>query len=141
VKFQRLIERRVDPPYPQRVTGIDRVVSGDDVISPSLAPSYETDLEEKSGWSHCRTVSPWGRGIERILEACREARTPAPDLRYEHTGLWVEFRFLLEHAMAATPEVVGEVEQLVLVLVGRMSRAQIQQALGLGMRTTSEPVP
>ena len=35
-----------------------------------------------------------GRGIERILEACREAHTPAPDLRYEHTGLWVEFRFL-----------------------------------------------
>ena len=31
------------------------------------------------------------RGIERILEACRAARTPAPKLRYEPSGLWVEF--------------------------------------------------
>jgi hypothetical protein len=45
---------------------------------------------------------------------------------YEHTGLWVEFRFLPEHPVAATPEVTGEVERLVLALGGRMSRAQIQ---------------
>ena len=39
-----------------------------------------------------------GRGIERILEACREAHTPAPDLRYEHTGLWWSFVFYRAHA-------------------------------------------
>ena len=79
-------------------------------------------------------VESWGRGIERILEACREAQTPVPKLRYEHTGLWVEFPFLPEHRASASPvtgEVTGEVERLVLVLAGRMSRAQIQQALGL----------
>jgi len=76
-------------------------------------------------------IESWGRGIERILEACREAHTPAPDLRYEHTGLWVEFRFLPEHTVATTPEVTGEVERLVLALGKRMSRAQIQQALSL----------
>jgi hypothetical protein len=65
--------------------------------------------------------------------------TPAPDLRYEHPGLWVEFRFLPEHTMATAPEVTGEVteevteevERLVLELAGRMSRAQLQQALSL----------
>lgn len=68
-----------------------------------------------------------------------EAHTPAPELRYEHTALWVEFRFLLEHTVSATPKITGEVtgevtrevERLVLALQGPMSRVQIQQALGL----------
>jgi ATP-dependent DNA helicase RecG len=88
-------------------------------------------------------IESWGRGIERLLEACQEARTPAPELRYEHTALWVEFRFLPEHTMSATPKITGEItgevtgevtgdaERLVLAIEGPMSRVQIQQALGL----------
>ena len=38
-------------------------------------------------------IEAWGRGIERILEACASARVPRPDFRYESTGLWTEFRF------------------------------------------------
>ena len=59
---------------------------------------------------------------------------PAPELRYEHTALWVEIRFLPEHIVSAAPgitgEVTGEVERLVLALERPMSRLQIQQALG-----------
>lgn len=80
-------------------------------------------------------IEAWGRGIERILEACREAGTPEPEVRYETTGLWVVFLYLPEHSMTATGEVTGEVTdevgRLVLELEGRMSRSQIQQALGL----------
>ena len=54
-------------------------------------------------------IESWGRGIERLLEACQEARTPAPKLRYEHTALWVEFRFLPEHTVSATLKITGEV--------------------------------
>ena len=36
-------------------------------------------------------IEAWGRGIERIMEACRTAKTPAPKLRHETTGLWAEF--------------------------------------------------
>jgi len=38
-------------------------------------------------------IEAWGRGIERILEACASARVPRPDFRYESTGLWTEFSF------------------------------------------------
>jgi ATP-dependent DNA helicase RecG len=38
-------------------------------------------------------IEAWGRGFERILEACREAGTPVPEVRYEQTGLWVIFHF------------------------------------------------
>ncbi len=46
-------------------------------------------------------VESWGRGIERIMQACRDARVPTPELRYEQTGLWVIFPFL-------SPNRVGE---------------------------------
>jgi len=36
-------------------------------------------------------IEAWGRGYERILEACRENSAPEPQIRYESTGLWVEF--------------------------------------------------
>jgi hypothetical protein len=51
-----------------------------------------------------------------FCRAGREAQATAPVLRYEHTGLWVEFRFLPEHTVATAPEVTGELERLVLAL-------------------------
>jgi len=82
-------------------------------------------------------IESWGRGIERMLDACRAAGTPEPELRYEHTGLWVTFSFRPEHRTTGqvtgqvTGEVTGEVERLVLVLRGPMKRADIQTALAL----------
>ena len=36
-------------------------------------------------------IEAWGRGIERILGACREADFPEPEIEYETTGLWISF--------------------------------------------------
>ena len=36
-------------------------------------------------------IESWGRGIEHIIAACKVARVPAPLIRYEANGLWVEF--------------------------------------------------
>lgn len=52
-------------------------------------------------------IEAWGRGIERILEACRQAGAPEPEARYESTGLWVVFPYLPEHSMPVTGEVSG----------------------------------
>jgi ATP-dependent DNA helicase RecG len=38
-------------------------------------------------------IEAWGRGVEKVFEACRKATIKEPNLRYEHTGLWVEFDF------------------------------------------------
>src|SRR3990172_1565501 len=38
-------------------------------------------------------IEAWGRGIERMMEACRAAGVPVPGLRYEPSGLWVEFSY------------------------------------------------
>jgi ATP-dependent DNA helicase RecG len=42
-------------------------------------------------------IEAWGRGIERIFAACREAGTPAPRLRFDGNGLWTEFIFSDEY--------------------------------------------
>ncbi|MDR3320090.1 MAG: hypothetical protein LBS77_04000 [Desulfovibrio sp.] len=42
-------------------------------------------------------IEAWGRGIERIFAACREAGTPAPRLRFDGSGLWTEFPFSDEY--------------------------------------------
>ena len=38
-------------------------------------------------------IEAWGRGIERIVDSCRIAGIPPPELRDDHTGLWVVLRF------------------------------------------------
>lgn len=38
-------------------------------------------------------IEAWGRGIELIMESCRSALVPTPLIRFEQTGLWVEFHF------------------------------------------------
>jgi ATP-dependent DNA helicase RecG len=38
-------------------------------------------------------IEAWGRGIQRILEACREAGSPDPHFDYESTGIGVTFPF------------------------------------------------
>ncbi len=86
-------------------------------------------------------IEAWGRGIERVFEACREAGTPQPRIEFEGQDVWFEFPFskeYLEQAAIAsgsgTPEVTPEVApevRLVLVLAGAMTRRELQEALGL----------
>lgn len=38
-------------------------------------------------------IEAWGRGIERIMDACRDAGFAEPAIEYETTGLWINFQF------------------------------------------------
>ncbi|KPA11194.1 transcriptional regulator [Candidatus Magnetomorum sp. HK-1] len=37
-------------------------------------------------------IEAWGRGVEKVFDSCRKSGIEKPDLRYEKTGLWVEFK-------------------------------------------------
>ena len=41
-------------------------------------------------------IEAWGRGIERIIEACKEAGVPEPKFDYDGTGLWTVFYYAKE---------------------------------------------
>jgi ATP-dependent DNA helicase RecG len=38
-------------------------------------------------------IESWGRGIQRIFQACRESSTPEPIIRLSGNDLWLEFPF------------------------------------------------
>ena len=56
-------------------------------------------------------IEAWGRGIERMMEACAKADVPTPELRYEQCGLWVEFGFSEAYLEATTPKTTQETAQ------------------------------
>ena len=49
-------------------------------------------------------IEAWGRGIQRIFQACAEARTPEPQLRVSGHDLWIEFAFPPEYASTLLSE-------------------------------------
>jgi ATP-dependent DNA helicase RecG len=76
-------------------------------------------------------IEAWGRGIERVLDACRQADLPTPELREEHPGFWIVFRFA---PRPITPEVTPEVTpelRVLRVVQGEVSRESLQRTLGL----------
>jgi ATP-dependent DNA helicase RecG len=96
-------------------------------------------------------IETWGRGIQRIVDACKEAGTPAPIIDYKPNDLWIEFPFSPEYLEAistdgtragegknpstqVTPQVTPQVATLLKVLRGEMNREQLQEALGLRAR-------
>ena len=81
-----------------------------------------------------RQIEAWGRGIERIFEACAEAGTPRPAIRFDTCGMWTEFPFAPEYLRqipALSQKVTGEVKSLLTSLKTAMTRRQIQEQLGL----------
>ncbi|MBF0451142.1 MAG: putative DNA binding domain-containing protein [Candidatus Magnetomorum sp.] len=49
-------------------------------------------------------IEAWGRGVEKVFDSCRKSGLEKPDLRYEKTGLWVEFK-------PTTQEITQEIEK------------------------------
>lgn len=79
----------------------------------------------------------WGRGIEKILDACREANLPEPQFE-EHSGGMLVTLFRPQPVtppvnQPVAPPVVLSVEVLLRILVetGEMGNAAIRNKLGL----------
>lgn len=57
-------------------------------------------------------IEAWGRGVHRIFQACRDASTPEPQLRYETNELWLDFPFAQSYlqALGANPTTTTDTE-------------------------------
>ena len=76
-------------------------------------------------------IESWGRGIERITEACEQDGYPAPVWTLEPGGLWVTFAYPPDQADQVTPQVTPQVNQLVHVLQSESTRDALMSQLGL----------
>jgi ATP-dependent DNA helicase RecG len=92
-------------------------------------------------------IEAWGRGIERIVAACRQAGSPPPQLQFEAGGVWLSFGFdpdYLRQVQARPPvsdpvtdPVTEPVLQVLRLLAdGPLPPSALMSALGLTHRPT-----
>ena len=90
-------------------------------------------------FSRAGMVESWGRGIERIMQACSEAGIPAPKLRYEQTGLWITFTFM---PAETTPGKKKSSEKIIAIIrnTPHVSARNIAEQLGLTSRAVEKQI-
>ena len=79
-------------------------------------------------------IESWGRGIERILEACGAANAPAPEFHAESAGVWTVFTYA-DGAQDTTQETAQETtqEKILTALRGEptLTRKALAERIGL----------
>ena len=58
-----------------------------------LHPSQPYNPDVANAFFRAGEIEAWGRGIRRVMEACRAAETPEPRIRVEPGDFWFEFPF------------------------------------------------
>jgi len=54
-------------------------------------PSQPYNPDVANTFFRAGLIESWGRGVDVMVQACREYDSPEPVLRYEDSGFWVEF--------------------------------------------------
>lgn len=85
-------------------------------------------------------IEAWGRGFERILEACRVEGLPEPEVILEETGLWLSFRLKPVKAkttVETTVKTTVKTPQRILELLAanpNLTLAEVASAIGKSLR-------
>jgi ATP-dependent DNA helicase RecG len=117
------------------------------LLGPHYSQPFNPDIA--NAFFRAGEIETWGRGIQRIFEACRKARSPRPRLKFETNGLWIEFPFGQSYLQAirgkapkrvtppvappVTPPVTPPVEALLRLIGtdGELGNSEIRTRLGL----------
>lgn len=77
-------------------------------------------------------IEAWGRGIERIIEACKQDDYPLPVWTVAPNGVWVVFEFESESATQKTTQKTTRERILELLEQdNKMTRDDLAQAIGV----------
>ena len=79
-------------------------------------------------------IESWGRGIEMMVQACEESGCPIPEIKIEAGSFAIEFRFVTGQVDQPTGQVTGQVQKLLDMLEGEMSRTELMKVLRLKHR-------
>jgi ATP-dependent DNA helicase RecG len=100
-------------------------------------------------------IEAWGRGIQLIFQACRDAGAPKPRIRLNGHDLWLEFDFSSDYLRAVSPtgdtapsEKMSEKtsektsEKILSLLSGQpsLSLSEVATAIGRSSRTVERAV-
>jgi ATP-dependent DNA helicase RecG len=83
-------------------------------------PSIPANPDIANALFRAGMVETWGRGIEKVLQACATEHLPFPKFSTDGTGLWVEFTF---PAQDTSQEITGEITgEIILNLIRKNPR-------------------
>jgi ATP-dependent DNA helicase RecG len=97
-------------------------------------------------------IESWGRGIERIMSACRESGTPRPTIDYEPGGIWIKFPFSTTYlaqvsngpdAKKSSGKSSGKTEDKIIAIARKspsVSIPQIAEILGISTRAVEKQI-
>ena len=97
-------------------------------------------------------IESWGRGIERIMSACRESGTPRPTIDYESGGIWIKFPFSTTYlaqvsngtdAKKSSGKSSGKTEDKIIAIARKspsVSIPQIAEILGISTRAVEKQI-
>ena len=74
-------------------------------------PSQPYNPDVANTFFRAGEIEAWGRGIQRVFEACREAGTPEPRIQVEPRELWFEFPFSKTYLAKLAAKVEGTTTQ------------------------------
>ncbi|MBN1960110.1 MAG: hypothetical protein JW841_04130 [Deltaproteobacteria bacterium] len=65
-------------------------------------PSQPYNPDIANAFFRAGMIEAWGRGIERMITACKNAGINRPQFRYEGSGLWTQFTYSPQIDQAST---------------------------------------
>ncbi len=112
----------------------------DDLLTKHASQPYNPDIANTL--FRAGLIEAWGRGIEKMFDACQAHGTPTPTLRYMGNGVWIEFamkdQITSEKTVGETvAQTVGEtVGEILLAIKGnpKITREELRQLTGLSIR-------
>lgn len=84
-------------------------------------------------------IEAWGRGIERIKEACQEANIPTPEWRVDGNDFWTTFYFAesIAPSIEEDPKLFSELANNILLSLKHETLSRIEIAENLGHTSVS----
>ena len=106
-------------------------------------PSLPYNPDVANAFFRAGMIEAWGRGIEKVMQACADRGLAPPQLRYESPGLWVEFALEAQVGTKSGPS-RDQVEILqkclqpsairdLMILMGRRNRTKFRDQVLKGL--------
>lgn len=77
----------------------------DKLLKPHASQPFNPDIANT--FFRAGEIEAWGRGIQRIIEVCKERGAPSPVIDYSPGDLWIDFPYAPDY-LAVIPPIDGE---------------------------------
>ncbi len=97
------------------------------LFAPHISHPHNPDIA--STFFRAGLIEAWGRGYERIVEACRSAGSPEPTIEYDGNGVWVKWAWT-NPSRASVSQSQLEMRVLMALAAAPLGKSDIASTLG-----------